>query len=50
MAEQLCPVCGCEIVNGGHEQEGATYCCQPCGNGGSCECGCCAIAEEPESD
>ena len=43
MAEQLCPNCGCNIVEDkSFENEGILYCCEPCATGnGSCECGCC---------
>ncbi|MFC1993859.1 hypothetical protein ACFLVI_01190 [Chloroflexota bacterium] len=46
MAEQLCPVCGCDIVDAGFEMEGETYCCEPCITTSSCECGCCHVAED----
>lgn len=46
MAEQLCPVCGCAVVDPGYEKKGITYCCEPCASGSSCECGCCDVTEE----
>ena len=47
MSEQICPVCGCNIVDEGYEKEGVKYCCEPCATGNSsCECGCCYIIEE----
>jgi hypothetical protein len=49
MAEQLCPVCGCAIVEGeSYEKEGTLYCCESCASGGPCECGCGAVTEEEE--
>jgi hypothetical protein len=48
MMEQLCPVCGCAIVDEGYEKEGVLYCCEPCASGGPCECGCCEVVEEEE--
>jgi len=43
MAEQLCPVCGCQIIGEGIEKEGKVYCCEPCASGqaSGCDCGCC---------
>ena len=41
MTKQICPVCGCEISGGGYEKDGISYCCEPCAEGGRCECGCC---------
>ena len=49
MAEQICPVCGCSVVNLGWEKEGVVYCCEPCASGAQCECDCCALLDEPES-
>ncbi len=52
MTEQLCPVCGCAIVDDEvEEKEEVKYCCEPCATGqGQCECGCCAVVEEkPEA-
>lgn len=46
MAEQLCPVCGCTVVDAGYEKNGVTYCCEPCAGSSSCECGCCTVVEE----
>ncbi|HEY49535.1 MAG TPA: hypothetical protein G4O13_05775 [Dehalococcoidia bacterium] len=47
MTEQICPVCGCTIEEGGYEKEGVTYCCEPCADGTtSCECSCCHQAHE----
>lgn len=49
MVEQLCPVCGCTIVEGGYEKEGVKYCCELCAIGsGPCECGCCHPVEDSE--
>jgi len=44
----LCPACGCQIVNGGFEKEGAKYCCEACATGttSACECGCCHSESE----
>ena len=51
MTEQLCPVCGCTIVGGGHEKEGVKYCDEACATaGGSCECGCCHPVEEEKEE
>ena len=49
MVEQLCPTCGCSIVEG-HEKEGVTYCCVPCATREQCECGCCETLEEGADD
>ena len=49
MAEQICPTCGCTIVDEGHEKAGVLYCCEPCAEGGQCACGCCEIVEEENS-
>jgi len=46
MAEQICPTCGCTIAGQGEEKDGVLYCCQPCAEGGQCECGCCEIVAE----
>jgi hypothetical protein len=47
MTEQLCPVCGCNIVGAGYEKEGVKYCCEPCATSTSpCKCGCCHPVEE----
>ena len=47
MAEQLCPVCGCTISEGGgYEKGGTVYCCEACATGGQCECGCCTVIEK----
>jgi hypothetical protein len=47
MTEELCPVCGCSIVGGGHQKGGVKYCCEPCATGsGPCQCGCCHPVEE----
>lgn len=49
MVEQLCPVCGCTIVEAGYEKEEVKYCCEPCATGSaSCECGCCHPVEDGE--
>jgi len=49
MIEQVCPVCGCTVVEDGFEKEEVKYCCEPCTTGSaSCECGCCNPAEEGE--
>lgn len=48
MAEQLCPVCGCHITGDASEQNGVLYCCQPCADGGQCQCGCCEREEIDE--
>ena len=45
MTEQICPTCGCVVVEG-YEKEGVMYCCEPCTTGSECECGCCTIVEE----
>ncbi len=47
--EQLCPVCGCTVVEG-YKKEGVVYCCEPYAAGGVCACGCCAIEEEIEGE
>ena len=44
--EQLCPVCGCSVPEGGYKKEGVTYCCEPCATRSACECGCCEVKEE----
>jgi hypothetical protein len=44
-SEQLCPVCGCTVVEEGYEKKGVVYCCEPCATGTACECGCCAVEE-----
>jgi hypothetical protein len=41
MAQQICPVCDCDIGDKSYEKEGIVYCCQPCAEGSSCECSCC---------
>jgi hypothetical protein len=46
--EEVCPVCGCTIVDEGYEKGGVVYCCEPCASGGQCECGCCYAVEEEE--
>ncbi len=48
MAEQICPTCGCVIVDKAYEKEGALYCCEPCATAGQCGCGCCTIVEEKQ--
>jgi len=51
MAEHICPVCGCTVVDGGYQKEGTVYCCESCATGGPCECGCGNIIEkEPEAE
>ncbi|HEY55303.1 MAG TPA: hypothetical protein G4N91_03390 [Dehalococcoidia bacterium] len=51
MAEPICPVCGCTVVDGGYQKEGTVYCCESCATGGQCQCGCGTIIEkEPEAD
>ncbi len=47
MAEQICPACGCAVVQD-YEKEEITYYCQPCAEGQQCECGCCEEVEEEE--
>lgn len=50
MVEQLCPVCGCTVVQDeAYGKERVLYCCEPCATGqGQCECGCCTVTEEQE--
>jgi len=48
MTEQLCPVCGCQIVGDGYEQDDVLHCCQPCATSGQCECGCCESVEDED--
>ena len=50
MEEQLCPVCGCSIVEDAHEKDGVKYCCEPCTTGNACECSCCAKVEEKQAE
>ncbi len=40
MTHHICPVCGCEIKDGGYKKDDITYCCEPCADGSSCECEC----------
>ena len=47
MAEQVCPECGCEIMDEAFEKEGVLYCCEPCATGCNCLCGC---LEKPVED
>jgi len=50
MVEQLCPACGCTIVESGYEKGGVKYCCEPCAiESGPCECGCCHPVAEDET-
>ena len=46
MAEQICLTCGCVIEEDGYVKEGVAYCCEPCAEGGQCECGCCEVYED----
>ena len=49
MVEQLCPVCGCTIFDGGYEKEGIKYCCEPFATGGGpCDFGCCYPVKEED--
>ncbi len=51
MDKSLCPKCGCEIKKGeGYEKEGLLYCCEPCGEGTGCECGCCKVVNREEEE
>jgi hypothetical protein len=49
-AGQICPTCDCFIAGGGYEKNGVIYCCEPCANGGACECGCCKPVEGQKSE
>lgn len=41
MTQETCPTCGCHIGYGAYEKDDVVYCCQPCAEGGACECGDC---------
>lgn len=43
--ERLCPACGCQLGGSPYKKGGLLYCCEPCANGGPCECGCCKVEE-----
>jgi hypothetical protein len=47
--KQLCPSCGCHIGESAHEKGSVIYCCQPCAEGKSsqCGCGCCTETALP---
>jgi len=50
--KQICPACGCTIVDAGYTKKGVTYCCEPCASGStsSCGCGCCRAVAEPKKE
>jgi len=50
MTEQLCPICGCQIVDAGYKKGGVLYCCKPCATGSQCQCGCCEAVEGTEEE
>lgn len=42
MTEEICPVCDCSIGPEIVENEGVSYCCDPCAEGRPGECVTCA--------
>ena len=47
-AEQVCPVCGCQLGEHPYKKGEVLYCCEPCATDAQCECGCCEIKEKTD--